>query len=595
MTPSLLDSHSVSSRENVPGSGALRPGDVCLYAPEAQRFFRDPVEIYSTSNLDVVVPLLNRIDARARGEGLYAVGYLAYEAAPAFDGALSAHDAAGPLLWFGLYDGFETALPAVADAVAAPADWKPVIGREQFDQTIERIRTYIAAGDTYQVNYTFPITAEFDGDPYAWFRTLCNAQRASYCAYIHAGDRHVLSFSPELFFSLDGEELVTQPMKGTIARGLSAEQDSARAQTLQESAKDRAENVMIVDMLRNDMGRISETGSVHVDSLFDVARYDTLWQMTSTIRSQTTAEVPEIFGALFPSGSITGAPKIRTSEIIHELETGPRGAYCGAIGWWGPERQAEFNVAIRTATIEVDAGRVTYPVGAGITWESSAAAEYDECLLKAEIVTKPHPGFELLESLLWDGEFFLLERHMNRVRLSADYFEFSFDSASVRDALDVAVRSLKHVPTKVRLTLSREGNVLCDCAPVGESRAWRVGIAPVAVDSGDVYLYHKTTKRDMYESALAGRDTDDAILLNERGEVTESTRANVIALIDDQWVTPPVACGLLAGTYREELLERGEIVERVVTFDDLKRAAKVELINSVRRRIAVELNWGDSE
>lgn len=570
----------------------VREGDVCLYAPDARRFFHDPVEVFTTRELSEVIPILERLDARVRESGLVAAGYLAYEAAPAFDSALAAHEAEGPLLWLGLYEGYEDSLPASAgEAIEQPA-WTPGISRDEFDGTIERIREYIAAGDTYQVNYTFPLTAVFDGDPYAWFRGLCEAQQAAYCAYIHAGDRHVISVSPELFFSLDGETLVTRPMKGTIARGLTSAEDAAQGERLRESEKDRAENVMIVDMLRNDMGRVSETGSVRVDSLFDVARFDTLWQMTSTISSRTAAGVPEILRALFPSGSITGAPKIRTSEIIRELEAGPRGAYCGTIGWWGSERCAEFNVAIRTATYAPATGRMTYPVGAGITWESSAEGEYEECLLKAEIVTKPHPEFELLESLLWDGEFLLLERHLTRLSESAEYFGFAFDSAGIRDALDGAVRGLERAPMKIRLTVARDGEVSVSCAAAGEAAVWKVGIAKNAVDSGDVYLYHKTTKRDMYARAMQDRDWDDAILVNERGEMTESTRANVVAKIDGVWVTPPVSCGLLAGTYRAELLERGEIVERVISLEELRGAEEVRLINSVRRWVEIDLDWG---
>lgn len=593
MNPSILDSRSISVPEVDSRRSVLQEGAVCLYAPGTQRYFRDPIQVYSTCDVGQVTSLLNTIDARVRDEGLYAAGYLAYEAAPAFDSALAVKPTGDePLLWFGLYEEYSERLPERIDESSPELVWRPEMDRRAFDGAIERIRDYIAAGDTYQVNFTFPMTAEFNGDAYGWFRALCDAQQASHCAYVHAGDRHVISVSPELFFSLDGDRLVTRPMKGTIARGLTEEADCDQAVRLRESAKDRAENVMIVDMLRNDMGRISETGSVTVDSLFEVERYDTLWQMTSTIRSRTEANVPEILGALFPSGSITGAPKIRTSEIIAELETGPRGAYCGTLGWWGPERQAEFNVAIRTATYDVADGRLTYPVGAGITWESRSASEHAECLLKAEIVTKPHPAIALLESLLWDGEYFLLERHLERLAESAAYFGFDYDAARVRETLDDAARAFGGVALKVRVLYSRDGEVNCDWAPVGEVRPWRVGIAERPVDLRDVYLYHKTTNRDMYDAALRGQELDDVILWNERGEVTESTRANVIALIDGVWVTPPISCGLLGGTYRAELLDRGEIMERVISLEELKMAEDVQLINSVRRRIEIEFIQG---
>lgn len=577
-----LRSETIASKRN--------EGDVCLLSTTEQRFFSNPVEILVAHRIEEVLPLLETIDARVQSEGLYAAGYISYEAARAFDEALSAYDAgSSPLCWFGLYDEVQSSLPESRTDEVSSLKWTPGVSREEFTEIIARIHDYIGAGDTYQVNYTFPMTARFDGDPYSWFRAVSRAQRGQYSAYIHAGDRHVLSASPELFFTLDGDTLTTKPMKGTIARGLTVETDRLQAKQLQASAKDRAENIMIVDLLRNDMGRISETGSVQVESLFEVARYDTLWQMTSTISSKTQASVPEIFRALFPSGSVTGAPKIRTSEIIHELEYGPRGAYCGAVGWWGPNRQAEFNVAIRTATYRPDRDELVYPVGAGITWDSSPEGEYQECLLKAELVTKARPAFELLESFLWDGEFFLLERHLARLQHSAEYFGFPFDKTALIESLDCSVDNRSEDELKVRLLLSRDGRIACTCESISPEPNLRVAFAQEPVDSRDVYLYHKTTNRTAYDQAIQGCDADDVILWNQDGEVTESTRANVVAKIDGVWKTPPVSSGLLTGTYRAELLDEGAIEECLMTREDLLRAEEVKLVNSVRRWMPVEL------
>ena len=540
--------------------------------------------------------MLEMIDTRVREDALYAAGYLAYESAGAFDEALTSHvdeDSPTPLLWFGLYEIYEDSVPEVSENSSSsdtPLEWSAGISRADFDASIHRIREHIAAGDTYQVNYTFPLYTEFNGDSYAWFRRICAAQRGDYCAYIHTGNQVVMSFSPELFFTLNGTELRTQPMKGTLARGLTVTTDADQRAQLQESTKDRAENLMIVDLLRNDMGRIATTGSVEVESLFDLTPFDRLWQMTSTVRAETHVQLPEIFRALFPCGSVTGAPKIITSRIIRDLEATPRGAYCGTIGYWGgPEQQAEFNVAIRTATLDCSTGHLVYPVGAGITWDSSPDAEYDECLLKAQIVTQPKPSFELLESLLWDGDYFLLDRHLQRLASSAEYFGFPYDEATIRRQLNDAQPVDTQNAHKVRVLLHRDGTLQIEFSLIETSEVLRLILAREPVDENDVFLYHKTTFREVYTKAVERADTDDVLLWNTRGEVTESTRANVVVKLEGIWYTPPVSVGLLSGTYREELLALGEIQERIITKDDLTHADSIMLINSVRKWM--EVDW----
>ena len=378
-------------------------------------------------------------------------------------------------------------------------------------------------------------------------------------------------------------------MKGTAPRGLSYEDDCARALELQRSEKERAENVMIVDLLRNDLGRISRTGSVTVENLFETERYDTLWQMTSSIASRTDASLPEIIAALFPCGSVTGAPKLRSMEIIRELEKRPRGVYCGAVGWLAPGRQAQFNVAIRTMTLDTHTREATYSVGSGITWDSAPRAEYGECLLKAHVLNHVSPPFELLESLLWDDRYFLLEKHMRRLSNSADYFGFPIDLQTIRQRLAETAKTLARGRHKVRLRVSRSGAVHIDADQVHAPGRIKVGLALKPIDSTDPFLYHKTTHRSHYDALRLTRpELDDVLLWNQRGEITESTIANVVVNRAGTWLTPPVSCGLLPGVMREHLLQTGKISEAVITKEDLAQADSIALINSVRKWIEVK-------
>lgn len=556
------------------------------------RVFTGPREIVTAYRVEDVWPALLRVAAEVDA-GAWAAGFLAYEAAPAFDEALDAHHPAPglPLLWFGLYDGYTEAEAAPAPGAWRVGPWAASVTEADYRAAIAQIREHIAAGDTYQVNYTFPLHATFEGDAEAWFHALCAAQRSENAVYIDTGRHVVLSASPELFFALDGETLTTRPMKGTRPRGRSSEEDLALAAALAGSPKDRAENVMIVDLLRNDLGRISPAGAVTVPRLFEVERYDTVWQMTSTVATQTTASVPEIFRALFPCGSVTGAPKIATSRIIRELEAHPRGVYCGAAGWWGPARQAHFNVAIRTVVIDRETATAQYPVGSGITWDSDPTEEYRECFDKAALLTHRPPEFALLETLLWEeGAFFLLEEHLARLAASAAYFGYPYERAKIESAMR---KSVAQTPARarVRLTLSANGGIevtLTEAPAPGTPI--RVVIAAQLIDRNDVFLYHKTTHRHVYDGMRAKHPgVDDVLLWNAAGEVTESTIANIVVEISGVRYTPPVSCGLLPGALRAHLLKTGEIQERVITVDELRHAERAWLINSVRGWCA--LRW----
>lgn len=550
--------------------------------------FTAPREVVSEDNLDGIPRALEQIDAWC-ARGGWAAGFLAYEAAPAFEPALYAHPPMNglPLLWFGLYGAPSAEAPRTNRAATHPASWEAGITEHGYRDAIARIREHIAAGDSYQVNYTFPMTARLSGDPLAWFCGLYESQRTQWAAYIDADRFLVLSASPELFFELDGERLVTRPMKGTRPRGRWAEDDARQALELRDSAKECAENVMIVDLLRNDLGRIAAPGTVNVDCLYEIERYDTVWQMTSTISCRTHARMPDIIGALFPCGSVTGAPKIMTTRIIRELETQPRGVYCGAVGWWGPNRRAAFNVAIRTVLVDTQANTARYYVGSGVTWDSAAEAEFRECLDKAAILQTPDRDFDLLETLLWDGDFFLLDAHIRRLAASAAYFGIPFNRDSILDALQRAISNATS-PLRVRLLLDHTGASCVEKQPVPAPKTFRLGFASAPIDAADRFLYHKTTRRDVYEKARASRpDCDDVLLWNERGEITESSIANVVVEIAGRKLTPPLECGLLPGVMRAHLLECGEIAEERLTKEDVDRASAIWLINSVRKWIPV--------
>jgi para-aminobenzoate synthetase/4-amino-4-deoxychorismate lyase len=548
-----------------------------------------PRQTYSTNCLGDIVSLLKMLEAEARA-GAWVALMLSYEAAAAFDSHLQTHSAPGfPLLWAAIFDG-SIPIPPHKTGTYELGHWEPAISREDYSAAIASIRESISSGNTYQVNYTFPMTASFRGDSLAWYRDLCEAQPANYSVYLELENHTVLSISPELFFETRGDRITTRPMKGTNKRGRWAAEDHEMARLLSSSAKQRAENVMIVDLLRNDLGRISVSGSVEVTDLFSVERYPTLWQMTSTVQSQLKPETAlvDVMSALFPCGSITGAPKISTMGIIKDLERFPRRSYTGTIGLIAPGGDCTFNVAIRTVLLNSETGEATFGVGGGITYESTADSEYDECLLKCSFLTTPPAHFALFESILLEsGEYFLLDKHLARLEGSAVYFDFSFNQPLVRERLNELREEFATGSWKVRLILTQTGEITVETLAVENepTSVTRVGLADESVDSNDFSLYHKlTTNVARYQRPLATHpDWDDALLWNERGEITESSVANIVVRRGEKLITPRLECGLLPGTFREALLELGEISEEVVTKDELRSVDEFFLINSVRK------------
>ena len=553
--------------------------------------FSRPVAVLEARRHEEVLPVLGELETAGR-RGLAVAGFLTYEAAPGLDGALVTRPpGALPLAWFATFGEVREAdLPPGGAWDAGP--WTPSLSAEEHCRRLDRIRRAIAGGETYQVNLTFRMRAPFDGDPLGLFTELFRAQPTPHAAFVDLGRHALCSLSPELFFEQQGARLTVRPMKGTAPRGVDLEEDARRAAGLASSEKERAENVMVVDLLRNDLGRIARAGSVRVTRLFDVERYDTVFQMTSTVEAETAASLPAILAALFPSGSVTGAPKVRTMALIADLEDAPRGAYTGAIGYALPDGRRRFNVAIRTVHVDREAGIAEYGTGGGIVWDSRTGPEYTEALTKARILTARRPEFSLLETLRWEpGQgFFLLERHLGRLAASARYFDLAIDPSAVRARLAEAVAGLPPAVHRVRLVAS-EREISVEATLLEEDRRpWRVALARQPVRREDRFLYHKTTWRRTYEEALAAvPGADDVLLWNEAGELTEATRASLVVELDGRRWTPPVSCGLLPGTFRAELLARGEVAERQIRIADLPRLDRLWLVNSLRRWIPAEL------
>jgi para-aminobenzoate synthetase / 4-amino-4-deoxychorismate lyase len=550
--------------------------------------FQNPVSVIIAQNIEDVLPSFQLVQ-EAVDKGYYAAGFLSYESAPAFDSSFKVKSGSSyPLLWFGIFTNpkYEQ---LTSNGDFSVSEWNPSITMDAYKQAITSIKKSIQAGDTYQTNYTIRLHSQFEGDAFAFYNRLKKAQNSNYCAYIHTGQHSILSASPELFFQLDNGKITTRPMKGTVKRGASSEEDGANANWLLHSEKNRAENLMIVDLLRNDLGMIAESGTVNVEKLFEIEHYPTVHQMTSTISAKVseTTNLVDIFKALFPCGSITGAPKISTMDIIAELENEPREVYCGTIGYITPNKEAIFNVPIRTVLIDHSSGNAVYGVGGGVTWDSTSEGEYLEILAKAKLLEEKPTEFHLLESLLLDqGDYFLLEEHLKRLENSARYFGFLFEGEKVRNSLLEYRVSQPNSSIKVRLLLEKNGKLTIEGQPITQlASILKVSIADEPVDKTDTFLYHKTTNREIYSKFQKQKPSEvfDVLLWNQDGELTEFTNGNIVLEINGTLWTPPIESGLLAGTYRDVLLKTGEIKEKILTKSDLKKATRVWFINSVRK------------
>lgn len=537
--------------------------------------------------------------------GAYVAGYLSYEAGAAFVDLPVETTADEPLAWFGVYDAPQPVASSevstgLAQLSGASAVTEVEFGgaRDEYTSAIERVRHHIGKGDVYQINYTAPVDFHLEGDPRVLYRRLRQRQHVPYGAYLNLGERQVLSCSPELFFRQEGSRVVTRPMKGTIRRGRTLDEDRALQDQLATDPKNRAENLMIVDLLRNDLSVCCEPGSVTVPALYTTEPYDTVTQMTSTVEGTLRPDqnVASVLRALFPCGSVTGAPKRRAMRLIQSLESAPRGVYCGAIGMIGPST-ATFSVAIRTAVLNGAAGRMG--VGSGVVWDSEPEAEYEECTLKTQFLTPsaaseqiadPDHDPRLIETMRFDGiRVPMLDRHVDRLADSAEYFGYPFNEERFRGHVDRATTGTEPgVMLKVRATLDRWGRISVSTSPLPEEQdePWTLTVADERVDPTDPFFYHKTTHRQVYDRALAAaREAgfDEAVLRNRDGAVTEGTYSNIFVRMDDQLLTPPVESGLLAGVYRDYVLEvQPQAQEQVLTLDDLRDADAIFCCNGLR-------------
>ena len=578
--------------------------------------FSEPLEVVRLSSLSEIKPFFQTLEAK-RDEGYFLAGWLAYEVGYGFEPTLvNGYRQTGdmPLGWFGVYREPERLSLSEVEALFAHVEQvahikNVAMGTAVFNLSegeyaghIAAIKEQIALGNVYQVNFTGRYRFTFSSSALALFAALRGSQPSSYTALLNCGTRTIISFSPELFFEKRGSLIETMPMKGTAPRGCSAEEDVRLKKELGQCSKNLAENLMIVDLLRNDLGRICKSGSVETARLFATETWPTLHQMHSTIRGELrdTVELYELFRALYPCGSITGAPKVNAMKLIQRLETEPRCIYTGALGFIEPTGNMLFNVAIRT--VELVGQQGVYGSGGGIVWDSDVQSEYRECQLKAKILTTAGAQeFDLFESILWHGSYLWLEEHFARLAASAVALGFMCDIAVARSMLNRLAEELHQSGNrfKVKLSLSYSGvfSVSYDSIMVPSSGAMlRLAISEHQVDSSQPLLYHKTTARELYNRSFAEAQQqgyDEVIFCNERGEVTEGAISTLFIRKGAKFLTPPIHCGLLHGIFRSYFLAtRPFVTERVLMLRDLLEADMVYVANSVRgiRAAAVKMN-----
>lgn len=569
-------------------------------ADQRLEVFAAPRGVVRADRPDEVGPALAALE-HARQSGNFVAGYMSYELGYALEAKLAPlmPGRQVPLLWFGVFDApqvirgdaIHTAFDAWVRGRAYAGPLRPEWDMAAYRPRFERVQELIAAGDFYQANLTLRARFAFVGDALALYRRLRGPSQARYGAFVDDGERQVLSLSPELFFHIaDDGRIATKPMKGTAARGSDPTSDVLAREALAESTKNRAENLMIVDLLRNDLGRIAELGSVSVSDLFAVETYPTLHQMVSTVsaRLKPGTDAATLVRALFPCGSVTGAPKIHAMELIAELEQSPRGIYCGAIGWFAPDGTARFNVAIRTATIAGGHGELG--IGGGLIADSDVNGEYEEALLKARYFTVGRRPLELIETLRWspDEGFVRLDLHLSRLARSAGTFGLPYAREHaievLQGSLPPSCASGGGVDLRVRLSLNEAGEFTSTCAPLGQAKSrWSYAISHLRVSSSDRLARHKTNWRELYEteySHLSSR-VDEVLFLNERDEVVEGSRTNVFVQRHGRLLTPPLSAGALDGVLRQSLIAEGRCVEAALTSDDLNNA-DVYVGNSLR-------------
>lgn len=573
-------------------------------APGFERVYAIPRDIIRADRIEDVSDALTRLE-QAVGDGCHAAGYLSYELGYALEPRLVPRMPPGrslPLLWFGLFDC--CTILRTENAQQGPRTHAGPLVHEwdgdAYRAAFADVHALIAAGDLYQANASYRCRFAFVGSPFAFYRQLKAQSGARHCAFLDDGERQIVSVSPELFFAIEaGGRISVRPMKGTAARGATAEADSLAIARLYASEKERAENLMIVDLLRNDLAKVSLTGSVHVENLFAVETYPTLHQMVSTVSAELAkpVRISSLIRALFPCGSVTGAPKLRAMEVIREVETSPRGVYCGAIGHFSPDGTARFNVAIRT--IMIANGRGELGLGSAVVHDSTATAEHEECRLKAkffETVRKPVRLIETMRYARTDG-FVRRALHLARMERSAAALGLPFDLDRAGAALENIASGLS-ADARIRLLLDETGEFRTEWEPLpGSPSSWRYAISPCRVNSADPLARHKTSRRRLYDRErdrlAAETGCDEVVFLNQRGELTEGSRSSIFVACDGRLLTPHIDCGLLDGCFRRELLDRRDCTEARLTPADLETADGLFLGNSLRGLIrAIPVSCG---
>ena len=549
-----------------------------------RQIFTDAIKELKTKDIKEVKPLLDELEAY-QNEGYYAVGYVSYEAAPAFETKFQVID--GPLmseylLYFTVHETVQTEpIPLTYDPITLPKSWQELTTAEEYKAAIEHIHHHIRQGDTYQVNYTVQLQQKLTADPFAIYNRLVVEQNAHYNAFIQHDDVSIISISPELFFKKDGDKLTTRPMKGTTNRGLTTETDLAQARWLAQDQKNRSENMMIVDLLRNDMNRISKIGSEDVKSLCQVEQYSTVWQMTSTIETQLlpNSRLSDVFQALFPCGSITGAPKIATMEIIKKVEKQPRGVYCGAIGILVPQGPSIFNVAIRT--LQMEGTKAIYGVGGGITWDSNWEAEYEETKQKAAVLYRQNPKFDLISTgRIHQGKLLFLEEHIKRLQESSRYFDYPFNAEKAHNQATALCQSLDlDTDYRLKMSLKKDGELKFEHSQLTNlsDDFCQARLVEQRHPLDSPYTFFKTSYRPHLSIEL-----HEQIYYNHEGQLLETSIGNIVLKIEDQLYTPPVHLGLLNGIYRQSLIAVNKLKEKVLTVKDLKQAQAIYGCNAVR-------------
>lgn len=563
-----------------------------------------PLRVLQADNAAQLQALLAEVEQAARA-GCWCVGGLRYEAANALRPTLCTHAAQGPLAWFAVFEApqeeTESALKNEGLPQALPAlVWENRLNRAALDAGMARIHAGIAAGHYYQINYTQQLhgQAQAPVDGAALFAALQQAQPGGYALYLDLGGEQIASVSPELFFdwhqpASGSGSILTRPMKGTAARGATPAHDAAQARHLQTSLKERAENVMIVDLLRNDLGQIAQTGSVHVPSLFDVQALPSVWQMTSDVRARLPqgTGLLEVFTALFPCGSVTGAPKRAAMAAIAELESEPRGWYCGALGVVRPDgaggMRATFNVPIRTVVVQgAERQTLRCGIGSGITADATAAGEWQEWRAKQAFIERVSMDFEVVTTMALEaGLLRHLPLHVQRLQAAAAHFGFPWSDAALQTTLEQVVSTHPTGLWRVRVALDRTGQFRSQvdvCAPAPPVAYLQLASAPLA-EAHSEFVRFKTSRRHHYQLFVPqAAHLFDAVLWNEAGEITEGTRGNLAALMDGQWVTPALSCGLLNGVGRQVALAEGRVVEAVIRVADVPRVQRWAFVNSLR-------------